>query len=72
MALDAATGEVQWETTLHRGVPQEKRHIKATYANQTPATNGEVVVAFFGSEGLFGVGHGRADPVEGGGRAVSM
>ncbi len=55
VAVDAQSGEVQWETTLHRGVPLEKRHIKATYANQTPATNGEVIVAFFGSEGLYGV-----------------
>ncbi len=34
-------------------MPREKRHIKSTYANQTPATDGETVVAFFGSQGLY-------------------
>ena len=33
--------------------PTDKRHIKATYANSTPVTDGQRVVAFFGSEGLF-------------------
>jgi outer membrane protein assembly factor BamB len=33
-------------------VPREKRHIKGTYANATPATDGRYVVAFFGSQGL--------------------
>ena len=31
----------------------EKRHIKATYANSTPATDGRIVVAWFGSQGLY-------------------
>ena len=34
-------------------MPREKRHIKATYANATPATDGRYVVAFFGSQGLY-------------------
>ena len=34
-------------------MPKEKRHIKATYANATPATDGRYVVAFFGSQGLY-------------------
>ncbi len=55
MAFDVETGVERWRTVAHRGVPKEKRHIKATYANQTPATDGRVVVAFFGSEGLFGL-----------------
>ena len=36
-----------------RGVPREKRHIKGTYANATPATDGRHVIAFFGSQGLY-------------------
>ena len=55
MALNAKDGSILWQTTVQHGVPQEKRHIKATYANQTPATNGKVIVAFFGSEGLYGL-----------------
>jgi outer membrane protein assembly factor BamB len=52
-ALDKRTGEVEWERVAYEGAPKEKRHIKATYANASPATNGEYVVAFFGSQGLY-------------------
>ena len=52
-ALDKKTGEIVWERVAYQGVPKEKRHIKATYANASPATNGEYVVAFFGSQGLY-------------------
>ncbi len=51
--LDKATGKVLWEREAHRGVPRVDRHEKATQANATPATDGEHVVAVFGSEGLF-------------------
>jgi len=53
IALDRATGTIRWTQTASRGEPREKRHIKSTYANQTPATNGDTVVAFFGSQGLY-------------------
>ena len=53
MALDRRTGKVLWERTAYEGTPKEKRHIKATYANATPATDGKYVVAFFGSQGLY-------------------
>jgi outer membrane protein assembly factor BamB len=53
VSLDAATGKVLWERTAFEGQPREKRHIKATYANATPATDGRYVVAFFGSQGLY-------------------
>jgi outer membrane protein assembly factor BamB len=53
LALDKRTGKVLWQRTAFEGVPREKRHIKATYANATPATDGETVVAFFGSQGIY-------------------
>ncbi|MDQ1525124.1 MAG: hypothetical protein QOE47_3048 [Pyrinomonadaceae bacterium] len=52
-ALDAKDGKVLWERIAYEGVPREKRHVKATYANATPATDGRYVVAFFGSQGLY-------------------
>ncbi len=52
-ALDRVSGKILWERTAYEGVPREKRHIKATYANSTPATDGRYVVAFFGSQGLY-------------------
>lgn len=51
--LDKRSGEVLWERVAHEGVPKVKRHTKSTHANSTPATDGEHLVAFFGSEGLF-------------------
>ncbi len=53
MALDRRTGRTVWQQTAYEGVPREKRHIKATYANATPVTDGRYVVAFFGSQGLY-------------------
>jgi len=52
-ALDAQTGEIVWHRTAYEGVPKIKRHTKSSHANPTPATDGETVVAFFGSEGLY-------------------
>ena len=53
ICLDRATGKTIWSQAATRGIPKEKRHIKATYANATPATDGKCVVVSFGSEGLF-------------------
>ena len=53
LALDRGTGRTLWQRTAYEGVPREKRHIKATYANSTPATDGRYVVALFGSQGLY-------------------
>lgn len=51
--IDKATGKINWERTAHTGIPKQKRHPMSSHANCTPATNGEFVVAFFGSEGLY-------------------
>ncbi len=53
LCLNSKTGAILWERLAYKGVPKEKRHMKATYANATPATDGQVVVAFFGSQGLY-------------------
>ena len=51
-ALDKTNGRIAWEKTAYEGIPRAKRHVKATQANSTPATDGRYVVALFGSEGL--------------------
>jgi outer membrane protein assembly factor BamB len=51
-AFDLTSGIEIWRRTVVTGRPTIKRHIKATHANSTPATDGKHVVAFFGSEGL--------------------
>jgi outer membrane protein assembly factor BamB len=53
MAFDATTGRALWQQTAFEGRPREKRHIKSTYASATPATDGRIIVAFFGSQGLY-------------------
>lgn len=52
-ALDKRTGKILWERVAHEGLPNEKRHIKSTYASATPATDGRIVVAWFGSQGVY-------------------
>jgi outer membrane protein assembly factor BamB len=52
IALDKKTGVVRWERVAVEGAPRDKRHIKSTYASGSPATNGRVVVAGFGSMGV--------------------
>ena len=51
-ALDKLSGKMLWERVAHEGEPLEQRHIKSTYANATPATDGRIVVAWFGSQGV--------------------
>ena len=52
VCLQLETGTIQWSRDACIGEPTIKRHLKASHANCTPATDGEFVVAFFGSEGL--------------------
>jgi outer membrane protein assembly factor BamB len=51
--LDLATGKRLWEAEAHKGPPQSTRHIKNSFASETPVTDGERVYAYFGNLGLF-------------------
>lgn len=53
LAYDKRTGKLLWERELHRGVPAVKRHTKSSHASATAATNGERLLVFLGSEGLY-------------------
>ena len=53
LCLDKVSGKVLWDKPGHESVPRAERHTKATHCNSTPATDGERIVAMFGSEGLF-------------------
>lgn len=50
--LDIATGAIQWERELHAGVPAMARHIRNTFASETPVTDGERVYIYLASIGL--------------------
>jgi outer membrane protein assembly factor BamB len=52
-ALDKRSGRVEWERVAYEGPPIDTRHIKSTYASATPATDGRIVVASFGSQGVY-------------------
>ena len=51
--IDKNSGKIIWERTSYKGIPSIKRHPKSTHANTSVATDGNHVVAFFGSEGLY-------------------
>jgi outer membrane protein assembly factor BamB len=53
LCFDKNTGKLIWTKTACTGIPKIKRHPKSTHANTTVAVDGEHVVAFFGSEGLY-------------------
>jgi|JI10StandDraft_1071094.scaffolds.fasta_scaffold21504_4 outer membrane protein assembly factor BamB len=52
-AVDKKTGAIVWQQTANTGIPKIKRHLKSSHANSTLATDGERLIAFFGSEGLY-------------------
>src|SRR5882724_7750816 len=52
-AVDFQTGKILWQQEAHRGVPPGSRHLKNSYASETPVTDGERVYAYFGNVGLF-------------------
>jgi outer membrane protein assembly factor BamB len=53
IALDRDSGKIVWQTTAWEGTPYDNRHRKSSYAASTPATDGKLVYAYFGSEGLY-------------------
>lgn len=53
LGLDKKTGRVLWDREAYQGVPKTKRHPKSSQASATPVTDGRIVVAHFGSEGLY-------------------
>ena len=52
-ALDFRTGKILWEREVHKGVPAIARHLKNTFASETPVTDGERVYFYFGSAGVY-------------------
>jgi len=51
--IDRESGSILWEREAYKGIPMVKRHPKSSHANTTVATDGDKVVVFFGSEGLY-------------------
>ena len=53
ICLDAKTGSRLWTRLAMEGKPRLKTHRDNTYATETPVTDGNYVVAYFGMMGLF-------------------
>ncbi len=51
--LDFKTGRILWEKQVHAGVPPRSRHLKNTFASETPVTDGERLYAYFGNLGIY-------------------
>jgi len=51
--IDFKTGKIRWEREVARAVPSQPRHLKNSYASETPVTDGQRVYAYFGNIGLF-------------------
>lgn len=51
--VDARTGEVRWKKAGREGVPPWRRNLKGSHESATPATDGQRVVAAFGSDTLY-------------------
>ncbi|HVR30844.1 MAG TPA: PQQ-binding-like beta-propeller repeat protein, partial [Thermoanaerobaculia bacterium] len=53
IALDTATGQTVWDKTVLSTRPQFPKHLKNTFASETPATDGERIYAYFGNVGVY-------------------
>jgi outer membrane protein assembly factor BamB len=53
LALDARTGSVLWERTAYEGTVYDARHRRSSFAGPTAVTDGRMVYAYFGPEGLY-------------------
>ncbi len=53
MCLDGRSGKTLWEREPHTGRPSIPIHRSNTYASETPVTDGERIIAYFGMTGVF-------------------
>ena len=53
LAINRSDGSILWQKTLREEVPHEGTHQDASFASNSPITDGEYVYAYFGSRGLY-------------------
>jgi outer membrane protein assembly factor BamB len=53
LALEAKSGKVLWEQVAYEGPVFDARHRRSTFAGPTVATDGRMLFAYFGPEGLY-------------------
>lgn len=55
LALNRHDGKVLWEKTVREDLPHQGGHYTASLASASPVTDGQMLFAFFGSWGLYGL-----------------
>jgi outer membrane protein assembly factor BamB len=53
LCLDRETGKTVWQKTARQETPHEGHHPSHGFASHSPVTDGTVIVAYFGSRGLY-------------------
>lgn len=53
IALDATSGKILWDRVAYEGTVYDGRHRRSSFAGPTPITDGTMVYAYFGPEGLY-------------------
>ena len=53
LSLNRTTGGVNWQRTAHEEQPHEGTHRDASWASNSPVTDGQLLFAYFGSRGLY-------------------
>ena len=53
LALDARSGKLLWDRTAYSGTVYDARHKRSSFAGPTAVTDGRLVYAYFGPEGLY-------------------
>lgn len=53
LAIKRSDGSVVWERTANKAVPHDGKQQNNSYASSSAATDGEVLIAYFGSWGLY-------------------
>jgi outer membrane protein assembly factor BamB len=53
LCLDAANGKTLWQQTAREGHPTIAVNVSNTYASETPVTDGERLIAYFGMTGIY-------------------
>ena len=53
LAVDRKDGSILWQKTLRQVSPHEGTHQDASFASNSPVTDGEHIYAYFGSRGLY-------------------
>jgi outer membrane protein assembly factor BamB len=51
--VDLSSGKLLWEAEAHRGVPSSPRHLKNSYASETPVVDNDRLYVYFGNLGVF-------------------